>query len=127
MTFYNREGKEISLLEWGRLYETTSYRFIEHAVVVDNARPSRGFQVTTIWLGNDDETDPSGMPPIFETMVFRLRHDGKHSVFEARYLTEARARKGHETVLAEVVGDMKEPVVSYPLAPWVPEFHNQDI
>lgn len=117
--YFDRQGNPISLLKWAELHRTTSYRFVEHAVVVDYAHPKRGFQVSTIWVGHDLETGFTIPPFIFETTVFRLYHDGKHSVGERMYQTEAEARAGHAELLDAVQGDMDEPVVSYPLAPWV--------
>lgn len=117
--YFDRQGNPIPLLTWGQLYESTSYRFLEHAVVLDNAHPKRAFQVSTIWVGHDLQTGFTIPPFMFETTVFRLCHDSKHSVCERIYQTEAEARAGHTELLDAVQGDMDEPVTSYPLAPWV--------
>jgi hypothetical protein len=71
--YYNKEGKEIALLEWAKLFEDKSYQIIKQDKLVN------GLHVSTVWLGLDHSFDiiGHGKPLIFETMVFPKRSYGE--------------------------------------------------
>jgi hypothetical protein len=93
--FYDRDGKVVDLMTWGRLHGDLSYRRIAEDTV-------SLYWISTVWLGIDHSfcTGPH-RPVIFETMVF-LRNGGMENLDEARYSTEAEARAGHEAMCAEI-------------------------
>ena len=82
--YYDRDGRQISLRQWGEMkYGSDYYR-------IADTRVGR-VQVSTVWLGLDHRFG-EGPPIIFETMVFGGPHDGELE----RYCTEAEARLGHD-------------------------------
>lgn len=94
MGYYDRQGKPITLEQWGKLMATEDYRVV--------ARDHVGaFFVSTVWLGIDHSFSPDGPPVIFETMVFGPRdHPGDQEMW--RYCTEEEARSGHAEVVTLV-------------------------
>lgn len=62
ISYYDREGKEISVEEWGRLFEDKSYQILKQDSI-------RSFFISTIWLGLDHGWTCDELH-IFETMVF---------------------------------------------------------
>jgi hypothetical protein len=102
--FYDREGKPISLDEWGRLHEDKSYLRVGNT----DLGP---YWVSTVWLGVDHRFG-DGPPVIFETMVFTTsaRDEGRAGPeFDTRrYATEAEALAGHEEMCLLIRATMQE-------------------
>lgn len=100
LMFYDREGRPIELLQWGRLHSNPEYRTVVRTVVHDRV-------VSTVWLGIDHNYLPGGRPLIFETMVFAKAdcedNGGEDvSLFNIdcwRYATEEEAREHHAEVV----------------------------
>lgn len=108
--WYDKQGNQVSMLEWAELTKDQDYRIVEQT--------SCGFWwVSTVLLGLDHghrnfiEQDPAYHPVIFETMVFtrwktyrrgytfggltRPGYWSSDSVDENRYCTLAQAKGGH--------------------------------
>lgn len=83
---FNREGKQISMREWGKLLEDDEYKIIARTTLSD------GTWVSTVWLGLNHNWRP-GPPLIFETMI--KNPDGEWDVYQVRYESEVEARAGH--------------------------------
>lgn len=97
MTYYAKNGDEITLEQWSKLLGNAEYK----RVAVDTF-PS-GRWVSTVWLGLDHgwplgRTDTPIL--IFETMVF----DGSDVADEymERYSTEEQALEGHKRIVQMV-------------------------
>lgn len=89
--YYDKEGKEITLLKFGELFEDVNYRIIQQTIV-DH------YTVSTIWLGvNHNWTD--GPPIIFETMVFSSVEDDVNDQWKEMYTTLQNAKDGHEWIV----------------------------
>ncbi len=88
---YARDGRRISLFEWGSLMEDWRYRVIRQTHL-----PS-GVEVSTVWLGLNHGFPGRGRPVIFETMVFP--EGTVHDLACDRYCTEQEARAGHEAMM----------------------------
>lgn len=91
MTYYDRQGKPITMQQWCALINDPTYQTVKHSRGV-------GKMVSTIWLGLDHGWG-SGQPVIFETMVFPLNEHGEmipEEIASDRYCTEEEALKGHE-------------------------------
>jgi len=82
---YDKEGKLIDLMVWGKLLEDSDYRII-------NKTRLKGCTVSTVWLGLDHSFG-GDRPLIFETMVFIKDFDEDYC---ERYTTLEEARDGHE-------------------------------
>lgn len=103
---YDRQGRPISLRQWVRIAESPRGRFVKST----NVGP---FRVSTVWIGLDHGFG-SGVPLIFETMVFEqqrraARWDGVLFLYHfdameicRRYSTERGALRGHQLVVSEV-------------------------
>jgi hypothetical protein len=105
MDCYDKEGRPISIEEWGRLKgsDPNYYR-----VAKTDIGP---WVVSTVWLGLDHRYWGEGPPVIFETMVFRkaawyadrsLPLGEREGMFEqdcVRYCTEEEALAGHEEMV----------------------------
>lgn len=91
--YYNKEGKKITLREWGKLFEDWKYKRIG----LDNL--PNGYRVSTVWLGLD-HSFTGGEPLIFETMVFndKLKESAQDCDME-RYSTLEQAIKGHKKMV----------------------------
>jgi hypothetical protein len=95
--YFDRQGREISLREWGSL---RTDKVLAQTVL------RRRFLISTVWLGLDHGFSliPGARPIIFETMVFRWdrrRHqllDGCWDRYMDRYATERDAFKGHSDI-----------------------------
>lgn len=85
-TYYNREGKEIPLHEWGVLFGDWDYKRLGNDTVNNKT-------VSTVWLGADHGY--GGPPLIFETMVF----SEDFGDFCERYATQEDALLGHEQIV----------------------------
>ena len=87
MSYYNRKGIQVSLLEWAKL---------NHCVAVN--RTGDVF-VSTILLGPAVHLSITERPMIFETMVFREGEDGEREIIdEDRYPSEDEALFGHRSM-----------------------------
>ena len=96
MKYYDKEGKQISLEEFGEKVDDSSYRIIKQ----DQAGK---YLVSTVWLGLDCNFRLGNIekrPIIFETVVFN-DEDISYSEEIYGYHTEKDALKGHESVVLE--------------------------
>jgi hypothetical protein len=66
--------------------------------IIKQTKLSNKKWVSTVWLGLDYSHDNSGLPLIFETMVFPKKGDWSDLDCE-RYSTEEEAIKGHENMV----------------------------
>lgn len=124
MDWYDREGKPISIEEWGRLHEQYDYVRVE----LDHVGP---YVVSTVWLGLDYRFVGDGPPIIFETMVFTNTawnadpgDPDPEPLFDIecmRWSTEDEARRGHQELVtlvrATYVEDPYETPVEEPSDP----------
>lgn len=61
MTYYDRSGKEIAVLEWGALFENINYRLVKETMLDK-------YRIRTVWVGID-------LDDLFYTGVFLTRSD----------------------------------------------------
>lgn len=80
------------ILAWGRWFETAD-RTVEKTQIGD-------VLVSTAFLSLDHRWDVSGMPVLYETMIF----GGQHSDYQERYTTREEAVEGHRRAVALVTG-----------------------
>lgn len=100
---YDREGKPISMMEWGRLLANETYKRVAEAQVGP-------YWVSTVWLGIDHGFG-GGPPLIFETMVFATGPDveGLGPDLDChRWSTKAEALAGHDEVVTLVRATLQE-------------------
>lgn len=92
--YYDRQGNQIDMNGWMRLYEEhgIEYKRVAYDQINDVV-------VSTVWLGMDLSWD-DGPPLIFETMIFGGAYDDD----QWRYSTEAEAREGHAHAVRLVRG-----------------------
>lgn len=92
--FYDKDGKPITMEQWGKLRTNKSYSRI--------ARDEIGKEVTvsTVWLGMDHSWRDDYIL-IFETKVFGGERDSQ----QRRYSTVDEALKGHAEIVALVKGE----------------------
>jgi hypothetical protein len=111
---YDRKGRPLRLLQWGRMMEDLAYRRVAETTLDD------GKWVSTVWLGLDHSFG-GGERQIFETMVFSGEgkkgrmpkfEDGKltgedgpeyiyhEDLYCERYATEMEAQLGHVRIVA---------------------------
>ena len=88
--YYNKQGEEITIEEWGKLITDKDYKIIKQEDIKNNR------WVSTVWLGSDHQFG-EGEPLIFETMVFPKGDWGELDV--RRYTTEEEAIKGHKEMV----------------------------
>ena len=91
MKNFDKNGKEINLEEWGKLFGDKDYKIIKQETLPD------GKKVSTVWLGLDHNFG-EGEPLIFETMVFSSEGDFSDVDVE-RYSTLEEAQKGHKEMV----------------------------
>ena len=99
--YYDRNGDELTLEQWAKLFEDGEGRRVGYDVINDR------YLVSTVWLGLDHNMqrifNPEARPLIFETMVFDLTGDQPSLDLEMeRYSTEAAAQRGHVAMIAKV-------------------------
>ncbi len=82
--YHDKSGKEITLLEWGKLREDVNYCRIGH----DKVGP---FTISTVWVGLGFGDDSEGL---FETIIFGSAHEDVW-----KYPTEDAAIEGHNAML----------------------------
>lgn len=87
--YYDRQGNQISVEEWLRLFDDGVYKRIAKDQVDE-------YEVSTVWLGLD-HSFMGGPPLIFETTLFG---DGDRNNDMWRYSTEQEAIEGHASVVA---------------------------
>lgn len=92
MTYYDRQGKSISMKEWCTLLEDAKYKILARTNLPD------GRWVSTVWLGLDHRFE-EGTPLIFETMVFPK--DSWAELDCNRYSSEEAALAGHEAMVGK--------------------------
>ena len=61
--FYDREGEELTLMEWATKFEDNEYRHVARKVLSGNRL------ISTVWVGTNLQLG-EGSPLIFRTMVF---------------------------------------------------------
>lgn len=103
--FYDKNGKPISLLEWGRLCENYSYKRIKLSYL-----KAYNKRISTIWLGLDHSFSDTGKPIIFETMVFSLDKTDFDEQYQERYSTLKEAIEGHN----RIVKNIKQTILKLP-------------
>jgi hypothetical protein len=69
---FDREGKPISLLEWGRLFKDPAYSIVRQSMITDMANPAASFTVCTDWVGLDSGFGSEELPLIFRTRTAAL-------------------------------------------------------
>lgn len=79
--YKDKEGNELTVLEWGALFEDMSYRLIATEMIGD-------IQVSTIWLGLEDWNGN-----YFETGIF---NKARELIEMIRYDSFEMAKLGHE-------------------------------
>ncbi len=88
--YYDKQGKELELMEWANLFEESrDYGRIGQTTVGD-------VSVSTIWMGLDMNIGGIGPPLIFETMTFDKDGDPD---YQDRYATLEQAQAGHANVV----------------------------
>lgn len=108
--YYDRQGKPISIEEWGARFGDLEYKIVvQHWV--------RGWKVSTVWLGLDHGFGFGPVPLIFETMVFPPGDEaGGHSIssdeYCVRYPTEEAAQAGHDQALTWIVEKIGDPAAA---------------
>ena len=112
MEFYDRNGKQMTLEEWGKAFANPKYKILgSHCV--------GNLWVSTVWLGVDHDygnlfRNPPMPPLIFESMIFEVP-DGVtnwSSLEMRRYRTEHEAMVGHAELvhLANTMVDVEKEV-----------------
>lgn len=96
-TFYDMEGRVVSMKEWSRLFSDPTYKVVEQTTL-----PS-GVWVSTVLLGIDHRFNEIGPPIIFETMVFPAEDDFEELDMD-RYVTKEQAEAGHRVMVAKWTG-----------------------
>lgn len=87
---FDRNGEPIDSMSFVRLFADKDYQ----RLALDHLH---GYEVSTVWLGIDDNFSREGPPLIFETMVFG---DGNMTDLDCRrYATEEEAFQGHAEML----------------------------
>lgn len=89
--FFRRDGSPMTMQEWQETAHGPQKRVAETKV--------GDAWISTVWLGLDYSFG-SGVPLIFETMVFGGEYDGRL----LRWATEDSAIRGHEAVVEMVKG-----------------------
>ncbi len=103
MTYYDRQGKQITHAEWGALFEVGGV-FAASREVAETMLPS-GRWISTVRLGLDHRIGV-GPPLIFETMISdRGEERAIWLDYQERYSTEAQALVGHEAAVAWAIAD----------------------
>ncbi len=111
--FYDRQGKVITLEEYGMLMADFGYKSIGYDLIGD-------FLVSTAWLGANHNFSDDSDPLIFETMIFEsggpttAPHPVPHPPtatsspwqfdnYQTRYATEEEAIVGHAEAIKTVL------------------------
>jgi len=91
MSYYDKDGKPLELIELDKLLQDVNYKRIKETILED------GKWVSTVWLGIDHNFT-GGTPLICETMVFPNRKDFNELDCN-RYSTLSEALDGHEQMV----------------------------
>lgn len=118
--FYDRQGKELDVTEWGHLSEDLTYRLVGYTLI-------RDWRVTTIWTGHDLNIIGAifarleglkHIPVIFDTVIFPPGNPHAGIDSERWYATEDGAIQGHQETIQEVLAflgatadEIRSPVV----------------
>lgn len=86
MSYYDKDGKPMELMEWAKKFKDLKYRIIAQDKV-------NGYRISTVWMGLDHQFG-NGPPLIFETMAFQ--EDEK---YQDRYTTLEEALQGHQKAI----------------------------
>jgi len=103
--YYDRQGKEIELMDWGHKCEDFDYRIVK-TENIDR------WHVSTVWIGLNMNLFRKGPPIIFETMIFLLDKDNPEKendplhLYQERYRTEEEAIRGHEEAMSACRGQL---------------------
>lgn len=93
--WYDKAGKEISMMEAARLHGDFEYVIVAREYVGEKP-------VSTVWLALDHRHWDDGAPLIFETLVFNRGATLRDSGIMERYSTEVEAKAGHARIVAEL-------------------------
>lgn len=108
--FFDRAGNQISEQVYIALSRNPSYKQVNLTEVTARFLGGfkRGFQVSTIWLGEDYGDGVGHDPVIFETMVFPLTGKRRISreVAARRATTLDEARSDHAELLKDAAGKL---------------------
>jgi hypothetical protein len=94
---YDKNGNEISMEHWGKLFTDKSYQRVALDIVDQ-------YEVSTVWLGLDHSFG-GDVPMIFESMIFAADHKAHnvgHDLYCDRYSTLLEAQIGHAYILAKL-------------------------
>lgn len=80
--FYNKEGKEISVQEFTKLFEDKNYQ------VIKQDKLSNGYFISTVWLGINHSFVFSEKLLLFETMVFDSNKSSVEQRGHKRFIKE---------------------------------------
>lgn len=105
MNYYNRDGRPITLEEFMETFEDPQYKIVERTTLKNPKGDGEDILVSTVWLGADHGFG-TGLPIIFETMVF----GGNLSGYEQRYSTELEALTGHADAVKKVLEVMYDDI-----------------
>lgn len=119
---YDRSGIPITDKEWVKLLAIPAYKVVEQTVMMDVSDPTKGFDVSTVWLGLDHRFNRTeGLPIIFETMVFPIGGAETDSIYDeganngelacSRYSLESEAKQGHAEYVIEYSLKLTDPVI----------------
>ena len=89
MTYYDRQGQEISLMAWADLMENIEYKRVKLTGLGE-------WFISTVWLGLDHSM--CGAMWIFETMIYEME-SGRFLGFIERHSTEEEALMVHEQLV----------------------------
>lgn len=93
--YYDRQGRSITIAEWGQLLHDTDYKFIGFDA------DSR-YRVSTVWIGEDRSSGRCGGPAlIFETTVYEGGGEMEREV--ALYSTMQSALEGHRQLATRYI------------------------
>jgi hypothetical protein len=98
--YFDRQGKEINLMDWGKKCEDESYKVLKQEYI------DRYF-ISTVWVGMNMRIFRQQPIQIFETMIFLPDEEENKDadplyLFQERYSTEEEAFLGHEVALSLV-------------------------
>lgn len=93
--FYDKEGKNIDIEEYGRLFEDIEYRLVKQECIGNR-------MISTVWLGLNHAFFKDQPLLIFETMVFSEDENDPYNNDQYRYSTLEEAEEGHKMVVEEI-------------------------
>lgn len=92
--YYDRQGKELTLMEWAKKFDDSQYRVIRHEIF-DKCH------VSTVWIGINMQIFRKCPIEIFETMIFLVDDKEENPLrdYLERYSTEEEAILGHKIAI----------------------------